>query len=156
MGSHPSTVAHHIKTASELPPEAKDILRGAETPVSRAVLKKISKLSPEQQTETSSLPVSGEIKTLEECLAKPPDTDTTIEQIPHKDNSMANLSPEQSAAIMGMAYLADEVNGHVRDFQRQEETFSTLSRENIRYIMEMLSSMQQSLGHLRDMLVDCY
>ncbi len=69
---------------------------------------------------------------------------------------MANLPPEQSATIMGMAYLADEVNGHVRDFLRQEETFSTLSRDNIRYIMEMLSSMQQSLGYLRDMLVDCY
>ncbi len=60
MGSHPSTVARHIKIASELTPEAKEILRGAEKPVSSAVLKKISKLPPEQQTEASSLLISGE------------------------------------------------------------------------------------------------
>jgi len=73
-----------------------------------------------------------------------------------EENPMANLPPEQTATIMGMAYLADEVNGHVRDFLRQEETSSALSRENIRYVMEMLSSMHESLNYLRDMLVDCY
>ncbi len=55
-----------------------------------------------------------------------------------------------------MAYIAGEVNGHVRDFLRQEETFPALSRENIEYVMEMLSSMHESLDYLRDMLVDCY
>ncbi len=150
MGSHPSTVARHIKIASELTPEAKEILRGAEKPVSSAVLKKISRLPPEQQTEASSLLVSGEIKTVDEFPVKQSDTDTA------EDNPMANLPPEQSAAIMGMAYLADEVNSHVRDFLRQEETFSALSRENIHYVMEMLSSMHESLNYLRDMLVDCY
>jgi len=150
MGSHPSTVARHIKIASELTPEAKDFLRSAEKLVSSAVLKKISKLPPEQQAEASSLLVSGEIKTVDEFLSKPHDTDTA------EENSMANLTPEQTAAIMDMAYLADEVNGHVRDFLRQEETFSALSRENIQYVMEMLSSMRESLNYLRDMLVDCY
>jgi len=150
MGSHPSTVARHIKIASELTPEAKEILRGAEKPVSNAVLKKISKLPPEQQAEASSLLVSGKIKTVDEFPAKPSDTDTA------EDNPMANLPPEQSAAVIGMAYLADEVNSHVRDFLRQGKAFSALSRDNIRYIMEMLSSMQQSLGCLWDMLVGCY
>jgi len=150
MGSHPSTVARHIKIATELTPEAKEILRGAEKPVSSAALKKISKLPPEQQAEVSSLLVSGEIKAVDEFPVKQSDTDTA------EDNPMANLPTEQSAAIMGMAYLADEVNGHVRDFLRQEETFSALSRDNIRYIMEMLSSMRESLNYLRDMLVDCY
>jgi len=73
-----------------------------------------------------------------------------------EENPMANLPPEQTAAIMGMAYLADEVNGHVRDFLGQKEMFSAFSRENIQYIMEMLSSMRKSLNYLRDMLVDCY
>jgi len=156
MDSHPSTVACHIKTASELTPEAKKILRGAEKSVSSAVLKKMSKPSPDQQAEVSSMLVSGKIKMVNEFLAKMPDTDTTTEQTSHENNSMANLPLEQSAAIMGMAYLADEVYGQVRDFLRQEETFCTLSRENIRYVMEMLSSMHESLDYLRDMLVDCY
>jgi len=156
MGSHPSTVARHIKITLELTSEAKEILRGAEKPVSSSVLKKVSKLPSEQQAEASSLLVPGKIKTVDEFLAKLPDADTTSKQISHENKSLANLPPEQSAAIMGMAYLADEVNSHVRDFLRQEETFSTLSRYNIRYIMEMLSSMRQSLDYFRDMLVDCY
>ena len=57
---------------------------------------------------------------------------------------------------MGMAYLADGFNSHVRDFLRQEDTFATFSREDIKYIMRMVDSINQSLGYLRDMLVDCY
>jgi len=126
-----------------------DPARGGKACIQRRS-EKISKLPPEQQAEASSLLVSGEIKTVDEFPVKQPDIDAT------ENKPMANLPPEQTAAIMDMAYLADEVNGHVRDFLRQEETFSTLSRNNIRYIMEMLFSMRQSLDYLRDMLVDCY
>ena len=69
-GSHPSTIARHITVASELAPEAKEILRGAKKPVSRSTLKKISKLLPPQQEEVSSLLVSGEIQTVDEYTAR--------------------------------------------------------------------------------------
>ncbi len=65
MGSHPSTVAHHIKIASKLAPKAKRILRGAKKPVSSAILKKKSRLPPEQQAEASSMLGSGKIKVME-------------------------------------------------------------------------------------------
>lgn len=71
MGTHPSTVARHIKIAAELAPEAKEILRTAEKPVASSTLKKISKLTPEKQVEVSSLLVSGKIRTADEYLAKP-------------------------------------------------------------------------------------
>ena len=57
---------------------------------------------------------------------------------------------------MGMAYLEDGVNGHVREFLEQEDTFSTFSRDYIRHIMKMIASMEQSLHRLGNMLVDCY
>ena len=158
-GSHPSTIARHIKVASELAPEAKEILRGAKKPVSSSTLKKISKLAPDQQKEASSLLVSGEIRTIDEYTAKQPAAESNKEAAAnHQAESVPaeNLSQEQIAVIMGMAYFADGINGHVRGFLRQEETFAALSREHIRYIMEMLSSTMQSLGCLRDMLVDCY
>ena len=69
-GSHPSTIARHIKIATDLTPEAKETLRGAEKPVSSTTLKKISKLAPDQQKEVSSLLVSGEIQRVDEYLTK--------------------------------------------------------------------------------------
>ena len=158
-GSHPSTIARHIKIASELTPEAKEILRRAKKPVSSSTLKKISKLSPSQQEEASSLLVSGEIRTIDEYLAErqasKADSETSTD---HQTDSVPaeNYSSEQTAVMMGMAYLADGFNSHVRAFLQQEETFSTFSREDIRYIMRMVDSINQSLGYLRDMLVDCY
>ena len=158
-GSHPSTIARHIKIASELTSEAKEILRHAKKPVSSSTLKKISKLSPSQQEEASSLLVSGEICTIDEYMAKQQASESESEPAEDRQTDSVpteNYSPEQTAAMMGMAYFADGFNSHVRDFLQQEETFATFSREDIRCIMRMVDSINQSLGYLRDMLVDCY
>ena len=157
-GSHPSTIARHIKIASELAPEAKEILRGAKKPVPSSTLKKISKLPPSQQEEASSLLVSGEIQTVDEYVAKQQvsESDNEKENHPTEDVSAENLSQEQIAVIMGMAYLTDEFNSHIKEIVEQEQIFSTFSRENIRYLMKMHDSMRQSLDYLRDLLVDCY
>ena len=157
-GSHPSTIARHIKIASELAPEAKEILRGAKKPIPSSALKKISKLPPSQQEEASSLLVSGEIQTVDEYVAKQQvsESDNEKENHPTEDVSAENLSQEQIAVIMGMAYLTDEFNSHIKEIVEQEQIFSTFSRENIRYLMKMHDSMRQSLDYLRDLLVDCY
>ena len=122
-------------------------------------MKKISKLSPSQQEEASSLLVSGEIRTIDEYVAKQQASESNSEPTEGRQTDSVpteNYSPEQTAAMMGMAYLADGFNSHVREFLQQEETFSTFSREDIKYIMRMVDSINQSLGSLRDMLVDCY
>ena len=157
-GSHPSTIARHIKIASELAPEAKEILRGAKKPVPSSALKKISKLPPSQQEEASSLLVSGEIQTVDEYVAKQQVSESNNEKEDHsaEDVSAENLSQDQIAIIMGMAYLTDGFNSHIKEIVEREQIFSTFSRENIRYLMKMLGSMMQSLDYLRDLLVDCY
>lgn len=83
-GSHPSTIARHIKIATELTPEAKETLRGAKKPVSSTTLKKISKLAPGRQKEVSALLVSGEIQTVDEYLAKdhPQESESAAEEFP--------------------------------------------------------------------------
>lgn len=148
-GSHPSTIARHIKIASDLTAEAKKILRGAKKSVSSTTLKKISKLPPEQQKAVSSLLVSGEIRTVDEYLAeqKQPELDTMTE---------SELSQEQIAVMMGMAYFTDDINSNVRDLLKRKETFAKLPGEHIRYLMEMYESINKSLHCLRDMLADCY
>ena len=103
--------------------------------------------------------VSGEIQTIDEYTARQQVSEADSEvatDYPAEDVPAENLSQEQVAVIMGMAYLADGVNGHVRELLEQVDTFSTFSREHIRYIMKMLASMEQSLHRLGEMLVDCY
>lgn len=148
-GSHPSTIARHIKIATDLTPEAKKILRGAEKPVSSTTLKKMSKLAPDQQKEVSTLLVSGEIQTVDEYL--------TREQPQESESLTAEGFPkEQIAAMMGMAYFADGVIVHTNDFLKQVDTFAQMSRENLRDVLKMLDTINSSIQALGDMVADCY
>lgn len=147
-GSHPSTIARHIKIATDLTPEAKETLRDAKKPVSSTTLKKISKLAPDQQKEVSALLVSGEIQTVDEYLAKyhPQESEYTTEEFPK----------EQIAAMMGMAYFADGVMAHTNDFLKQADTFAQMSRENLRDVLKMLDEINSSIQALSDVVADCY
>ena len=147
-GSHPSTIARHIKIATDLMPEAKETLRGAEKPVSSTTLKKISKLAPDRQKEVSALLVSGEIQTVDEYLAKgqPQESEPATEEYPK----------EQIAAMMGMAYFADGVIAHTNDFLKQADTFAQMSRENLRDVLKMLDAINSSIQILSDVVADCY
>ncbi len=154
MGTHPSTVARHIKIATELVPEAREILRTSEKPVSSSTLKKISKLAPEKQAEASSLLVSGKIRTVDEYLTEP----KQLEPMPNtqEENPMAGIPSDQAAVIMGMAYFTDGINDHVKGFLRQEDVFTGMSRDNIHYLLEMIAAIQKAVCALGDMLTDCY
>ena len=68
----------------------------------------------------------------------------------------SELSQEQIAVMMGMAYFTDDINSNVRDLLKRKETFAKLPGEHIRYLMEMYESINKSLHCLRDMLADCY
>ena len=147
-GSHPSTIARHIKIATDLTPEAKETLRGAKKPVSSTTLKKITKLTPDQQKEVFALLVSGEIQTMDEYLAKgqPQESESVTEEFPK----------EQIAAMMGMAYFADGVIEHTNDFLKQADTFAQMLRENLLDVLKMLDAINSSIQVLGDVVVDCY
>lgn len=148
-GSHPSTIARHIKIANDLTPEAKETLRGAKKPVSSATLKKVSKLTPDQQKEVSALLVSGEIQTVDEYLAKEP----PCEENPKAPQQLPN---EQIAAMMGMACFADATIAHTNDFLNQADAFAQMSRENLMDILKMLDAINGSIRALCDVITDCY
>ncbi len=148
-GSHPSTIARHIKIATELTPEAKETLREAKKPVSSTTLKKISKLAPNQQKEVSSLLVSGEIQTVEEYLAA---------RQPQKSESAAGekFPKGQLSAMMGMAYFADATIAHANDFLNQADVFAQMSRENLMDILKMMDAINSSVRALGDVITNCY
>ena len=147
-GQHPSTISRHIKVASELTPEAKEILKGAAKPVPHSTLSRISKLEPEQQKEVSSLLVSGEIKTVDEYLAGKKDW--------REDNDLSPETPgDITALIMGMAYFTDGINNNVKAFLKREDTFRKLSRGNVWYLVKMLDTVDRSVKALDELITDC-
>lgn len=148
-GSHPSTIARHIKIATDLTPEAKKTLQSAKKSVSSTTLKKISKLAPDQQKEVSALLVSGEIQTVDEYLTKgqPQESESlTAEGFPK----------EQIAAMVGMAYFVDGVIAHTNDFLKQADTFVQMSRENLRDVLKMLDAINSSIQALADVVAERY
>ena len=70
MGVSPRTVERHIQIAENLTPETKDILRGADTRITKQNLTKLSRLEPEQQTEAAKQLTEGMIKSVDEYTAE--------------------------------------------------------------------------------------
>ena len=158
-GHHPSTISRHIKMASELTPEAKEILKSAAKPVAHSTLSKISKLEPDQQKEVSYLLVSGEIKSVGEYLAgkrEPKQSGDGEKPDWHEDSDLSPETPgEITALIMGMAYFTDGVTNNVKDFLAREETFRKLSRGNVWYLVKMLDQVDRSVKALGELVTEC-
>ena len=157
-GQHPSTISRHIKVASELTPEAKEILKGAAKPVPHSTLSKISKLPSEQQSEASALLVSGEIKSVDEYLARQASatSDNKVKtDIPDEDGISPDMPDDLGALIMGMAYFTDGITDNVKAFLQKEDTFRRLSRANVWYLIKMLDAIDQSTKALGSLLKDC-
>ena len=70
MGVSPRTVERHVQIAENLTPETKEILRGADTKVTKQNLAKLSRLEPEQQTEAAKRLAEGAIKSVDEYTAE--------------------------------------------------------------------------------------
>lgn len=64
LGVDPRTVRRELQTAKNLTPEAKEIIKGAKVTKSDAL--KLSRLTPDQQTEAASRLVSGDIHSMDE------------------------------------------------------------------------------------------
>ena len=69
MGVSPRTVERHVQIAENLSPETKEILRGADTKVTKQNLTKLSRLEPEQQTEAAKRLAEGTIRSVDEYTA---------------------------------------------------------------------------------------
>ena len=70
MGVSPRTVERHVQIGEKLTPETKEILRGADTKITKQNLTKLSRLEPEQQTEAAKRLTEGTIKSVDEYTAE--------------------------------------------------------------------------------------
>ena len=70
MGVSPRTVERHVQIAENLTPETKEILRGADTKITKQNLTKLSRLQPDQQTKVAKRLAEGMIKSVDEYTSK--------------------------------------------------------------------------------------
>lgn len=70
MGVSPRTVERHVQIGENLTPETKEILRGADTKITKQNLTKLSRLEPEQQSEAAKRLTEGTIKSVDEFTAE--------------------------------------------------------------------------------------
>lgn len=70
-GKSPRTIRQVLQTAKNMTPEAKSIIQGADTKVTKSNALKLSRLAPEQQKEAAAQLVVGEIHSVDEYCPAP-------------------------------------------------------------------------------------
>lgn len=95
LGLSPCTVRRQIQTAKNLIPEAKEIIRGSDTKITRKDALKLSRLKPEEQTTAAQQLASGQIRSMAEYHGEPSATEPVSE--PQKQEPPADTEPPTDA-----------------------------------------------------------
>lgn len=82
LGVSPRTVELQIQTAKNLTPEAKEILREADTKITKQSALKLSRLAPEQQCEAARQLAAGDIHSVDEYQPPPLGPEPTEQEPP--------------------------------------------------------------------------
>ena len=137
MGVSPRTVERHVQIAENLTPETKEILRGADTKITKQNLTKLSRLKPEQQTEAAKQLTEGKINSVDEYTAE--DTSTVREADYYHTG----------------AFIVDSFSGHSNSLRRIPENHKLLL-DNYRKILspaqikELIRTAKSSVSLLED------
>ena len=140
LGVDPRTVRRELQTAKNLTPEAKEIIKGAKVTKSDAL--KLSRLTPEQQTEAANRLVSGDIHSVDEYQPPPavpepaepePPTEAPPPSVPYSssgrhfatfEESIADLkNPNKDCSYTPDSLLA-ELDSFIEKFHREFEWYS--------------------------------
>ena len=140
LGVDPRTVRRELQTAKNLTPEAKEIIKGAKVTKSDAL--KLSRLTPEQQTEAASRLVSGDIHSVDEYQPPPavlepaepePPAKAPPPSVPYSssgrhfatfEESIADLkNPDKDCSYTPDSLLA-ELDSFIEKFHREFEWYS--------------------------------
>lgn len=114
LGVHPSTVKRQVQTAKNLTPETKEIIKDADTKITKKAALKLSRLEPEQQKEAAALLAAKEIKTVDEYTSA-----KVVEPAPEPvepkngvsepiQTEEAKQEPEKPAPVSGVPYSLPE------------------------------------------------
>ena len=117
MGVSPSTVRRQIQAARDMTAEAKHILQESGTDISQKSALKLSHLEPEQQKEAATMLASGEIKRMDEYIARNTPFQMEERQFSSFKEAVADLkNPDKDCSCTPDSFLA-EITTFVRKYQ---------------------------------------
>lgn len=173
LGVDPRTVRRELQTAKNLTPEAKEIIKGAKVTKSDAL--KLSRLTPDQQTEAASRLVSGDIHSVDEyqhpqagpesaepeqkAEAPPPSVpySSSGRQYASFEESIADLkNPDKDCSYTPDALLA-ELDSFIKKFHREFEwyndpfctvVFPDISQVQFDYIQKRFGTISTAIHDL--------
>lgn len=134
LGVDPRTVRRELQTAKNLTSEAKEIIKGAKVTKSDAL--KLSRLTPEQQTEAVCQLVSGDIHSVDEYQPPPAvlgPAEAPPPSVPYSSSGRQYASFEESIADLknhdkDCSYTPDallaELDSFIKKFHREFEWYS--------------------------------
>ena len=137
MGVSPRTVERHVQIAENLTPETKEILRGADTKITKLNLTKLSRLEPEQQMEAAKQLTEGTIKSVDEYTAE------------------GTATAHEADYYHTGAFIVDSFSGHSNALQHIPENHKLLL-DNYRKILspaqikELIRTAKSSVSLLED------
>lgn len=141
LGVDPRTVRRDIQTAKNLTPEAKNMIREADTKITKKDALNLSRLSPEQQSEAAKRLVSGDIRSMDEYRPPPADPEPAASlpeapippAVPYSSSGRHYASLEESIADLknhdkDCGYTPDallaELDSFIQKFQKEFEWYS--------------------------------
>ncbi len=167
LGVDPRTVRRELQTAKNLTPEAKEIIKGAKVTKSDAL--KLSRLTPDQQTEAASQLVTGDIHSVDEYQlpqAGPESAEAPPPSVPYSssgrhyatfEESIADLkNPDKDCSYTPDALLA-ELDSFIKKFHREFEwyndpfctvVFPDISQVQFDYIQKRFGTISTAIHDL--------
>ena len=121
LGVTPRTIRNQIQTAKNLTPEAKEIIRNADTKITKQSALKISRLPPEHQVEAANQLVSGDIQSVDEY--KPPPSavpySASGRQFATIEESIADLKNPNKDCSYTPNLLLSEMDSFIDKFHKE-------------------------------------
>lgn len=172
LGISPRTVERHVQIARDLSPDAKKIIKSADTPITQRNVLKLSRLEPEQQVEAATLLVDGKIRKVDEYTATQSEADQADKAEAEPDVPPFQIGGQQfSTFAEGVADLKNtekdfrctpddflaEVTAFARKFHQEiewystpyyEEVYPTLSPEQLAYLRRQTDSISAAAEQL--------
>ena len=142
LGVSPRTVELQVQMAKNLTPEAKGIIKDADTKIRKTDVMKLSRLAPEQQREAASQLAAGDIRSVDEYQPPPADpkpaepeqpAEALPPTVPYSSSGRHYATFEESIADLknhdkDCSYTPDallaELDSFIQKFQKEFEWYS--------------------------------
>jgi len=120
LGVNPSTIYRQLQTAQNLTPTAKEIMREADTKVTKKDAFILSRRRPEEQEQAATQLVTGEIKSIDEYQKPYSEDDTVFATL---EESIADLKNPNKDSRYTPDLLLSDIDNFIERFHQDMEWY---------------------------------